>query len=255
MERPMLENKIRTQEEIEAYLRELKEWIAGEEDKEAEEMSAFFARRLAHYEDVHQGNWGELYEHIADFFDEGLETLLDIGCGTGLELEAVYRRFPEARVTGIDLSGDMLARAREKFVGKGFQGIEADYFVHPFPAETFDAALSFETLHHFPYEKKGKIYEKLFQTLKKGGYYIECDYVACCQEEEDLCRERLARARAKSALPEDVFLHIDTPLTLEHQLELMERAGFRARVLYQNGGTVVFRADKADAQGGKGGIV
>lgn len=250
----MLENKIRTRAEIEVYLQELKDWIAGEEDKEAEEMSAFFARRLARYEDVHLGNWGELYEHIADFFGEGLETLLDIGCGTGLELEAVYRRFPAVQVTGIDLSCDMLARAREKFAGKRFRGIEADYFVHPFPAGAFDAALSFETLHHFPYEKKGKIYEKLFHALKNGGYYIECDYVACCQEEEDLCRERLARARAKSTLPEDVFLHIDTPLTLEHQTELMERAGFQVRVLHQNGGTVLFRADKADGQSGKGGI-
>ena len=44
----MLENKIRTPEEVEAYLRELKEWIAGEEEAEAEEMSAFFTRRLAH---------------------------------------------------------------------------------------------------------------------------------------------------------------------------------------------------------------
>ena len=249
----MLENKIRTPEEIEAYLRELKDWIAGEEGKEAEEMSTFFANRLSHYEDVHLGNWGELYAHNADSFDGGLETLLDIGCGTGLELEAVYRRFPEAAVTGIDLSGEMLAKARAKFAEKRFQGIEADYFLHPFPREAFDAALSFETLHHFAYEKKGRIYEKLFHALKPGGYYIECDYVACCQEEEDLCRERLARARARSALPEDVFLHIDTPLTLEHQTELMERAGFRVKVLHQNGGTVVFRADKTNAPVGKGG--
>ena len=240
----MLENHIRSPEETEAYLRELKAWIAEEEGKEPEEMAAFFAKRLAGYEQVHLGNWGELYGHVADFFDEGLGTLLDIGCGTGLELEAVYRRFPEAEVTGIDLSADMLAKAREKFAGRHFQGIEADYFLHPFPAGTFDAALSFETLHHFPFEKKGTIYEKLFQALKNGGYYIECDYVACCQEEEDLCRERLARARKRSVLPEDVFLHIDTPLTMEHQVELMERAGFRVRVLYQNCGTVVFRAEK-----------
>ena len=235
----MLENKIRTPEETEAYLRELKEWIHTQEETEAEEMSAFFTKRLARYEEVHLGNWGELYAHIADFFDDGLETLLDIGCGTGLELEAVYRRFPEAAVTGIDLSGNMLAKAREKFAGRGFRGIEADYFAHPFPVGAFDAALSFETLHHFSYEKKGQIY----------------DYVACCQEEEDLCMERLARARRRSTLPEDVFLHIDTPLTLEHQVELMERAGFRVRVLHQNEGTVVFRADKAETQRGKRGIL
>ena len=240
----MLENKVRTPEEIAAYLAGLKNWIAEEEDTPAEEMSAFFSKRLDDYEDVHLKNWGELYAGIAGFFDGGLRTLLDIGCGTGLELEAMFRKFPGLRVTGIDLSAGMLEKARIKFAGENFHAIEADYFVHPFPAETFDAALSFETLHHFPYEKKGAIYEKLFYTLKTGGYYIECDYVACCQEEEDLCRERCRRARAKSGLPEDVFIHIDTPLTMEHQLELMARAGFRVKVLYQNRGTVLFRADK-----------
>lgn len=240
----MLESKIRAPEEIAAYLSDLKEWIAAEENTPVEEMSAFFAERLDGYEGVHLKNWGELYAAIADFFEGGLKTLLDIGCGTGLELEAMYRRFPGLDVTGIDLSGPMLAKAREKFAGKKFRAVEADYFAYPFPAETFDAALSFETLHHFPYEKKGAIYEKLFNTLKNGGYYIECDYVACCQEEEDLCRERCRRARAKSGLPEEVFIHIDTPLTMEHQLDLMERAGFRVEVLYQNGGTVLFRGDK-----------
>ena len=50
----------------------------------AEEMAAFFASRLSTYEDVHMRNWGELHAHIADFFDDGLESLPDIGCGTGL---------------------------------------------------------------------------------------------------------------------------------------------------------------------------
>ena len=241
----MLENKVRTPEEIADYLSGLKNWMAEEENKPVEEMSAFFSKRLDGYEDVHLRNWGELYAGIAGFFDGGLQTLLDIGCGTGLELEAMFRRFPGLRVTGIDLSADMLAKAREKFPGENFRAVEADYFACPFPAESFDAALSFETLHHFPYEKKAAVYQKLFYTLKNGGYYIECDYVACCQEEEDLCRERCRRARAKSGLPEEVLIHIDTPLTMEHQLELMECAGFRVKVLYQNGGTVLFRADKS----------
>ena len=52
----MLENHIRSPEETEAYLRELKAWIAEEEGKEPEEMAAFFAKRLAGYEQVHLGN-------------------------------------------------------------------------------------------------------------------------------------------------------------------------------------------------------
>lgn len=240
----MLESKVRSPEETAAYLAGLKSWIAEEENAPVEEMSAFFVKRLDGYENVHLKNWGELYANIAGFFDGGLQTLLDIGCGTGLELEAMFRRFPGLRVTGVDLSGEMLAKARGKFSEENFRAVQADYFAYPFPAEAFDAALSFETLHHFPYEKKCGIYEKLFYTLKKDGYYIECDYVACCQEEEDLCRERCRRARAKCGLPEETLIHIDTPLTMEHQLELMRRAGFRVAVLYQNGGTVLFRADK-----------
>lgn len=49
--------------------------------------------------------------------------------------------------------------------------------------------MSFETLHHFIYSKKQTIYNKLFQSIKNGGYYIECDYFACCDEEEQLCLE------------------------------------------------------------------
>jgi len=240
----MLESRVRTPEETAAYLAGLRKWIAEEEGKPAEEMAAFFTRRLDIYEDVHLGNWGELYDHIADYFDSGLHSLLDIGCGTGLELEAMFRKFPGLHVTGIDLSEDMLNRAREKYSGEEFRAVQADYFACPFPAGAYDAALSFETLHHFPFEKKGAIYEKLFHTLKPSGYYIECDYVACCQEEEDLCRERCRRARAGSGLPENVLIHIDTPLTVEHQMELMQNAGFRVKVLYENCGTVVFRAEK-----------
>lgn len=34
--------------------------------------------------------------------------ILDIGCGTGLELDEIWKRNPEISVTGIDLSQSML---------------------------------------------------------------------------------------------------------------------------------------------------
>ena len=40
--------------------------------------------------------------------------ILEIGCGTGSNLVRLVRQFPEAAVTGLDLSADMLARARRK---------------------------------------------------------------------------------------------------------------------------------------------
>lgn len=241
----MLKSKVRTPEETAQYMAELKAWLREEREKPAEEMAAFFFKRLENYEDVHLGNWALEYEHIADFFEEPLNSLLDIGCGTGLELEAMYRRFPNLKVTGIDLSKDMLKKLEEKYWEKAPRLVVADYFEYAFEEEAYGAALSFETLHHFKYEKKQKIYKKLFRALQPGGYYIECDYIACCPEEEEICQEQYSYKRKKSQIPEEEFIHIDIPLTLEHQKELMVNAGFKSvKVLYENCGTMVLKAEK-----------
>lgn len=44
--------------------------------------------------------------------------ILEIGCGTGANLLRLSRRFPNAAITGLDLSADMLARARRKLAGR-----------------------------------------------------------------------------------------------------------------------------------------
>ena len=241
----MLINKIRTQEETEKYIEELKDWLGGVKNVPVEEMADFFSNRIIEYNNVHLENWGEEYAHIADFFDEGLKTLLDIGCGTGLELESMYKRFPEVKVTGIDLSESMLDKLRESYGDKNIEIINANYFEYPFEENKFDAAMSFETLHHFKYEKKQLIYNKLYRTIKAGGYYIECDYIACCDEEEALCLDEYEYRRKQNNISEDMLIHIDIPLTLGHQYELMKNSGFKTvEVLHQNYGTVIIKAEK-----------
>ena len=70
--------------------------------------------------------------------------------------------------------------------------------------------------------------------------------MACCAEEERLCLEQYEYKRKKSGLPGHVFVHLDIPLTLEHQVELIRNGGFQSvDVLYQNCGTVILRAEKS----------
>lgn len=241
----MLQNKIRTPDEIKQYLNELKKWLNDEKETPVEEMSKFFSQRIDIYDDVHLEHWAEEYKYIAGFFDDNLKTLLDIGCGTGLELEAIYKRFPNVNITGIDLSEEMLNKLREKYQNKNIELVTADYFKYPFEKRQYDAALSFETLHHFKYEKKQIIYNKLFQSIKNGGYYIECDYFACCDEEEQLCLKEYEYKRRKSNIADSAFVHIDIPLTFEHQCDLLRNAGFiNIRILHQNDSTVIIRAEK-----------
>lgn len=241
----MLESKIRTQEETERYMNELKDWLKQERNTPIEEMKDFFSKRMDIYEKVHLEHWVKEYAHIADYFEGEIQSLLDIGCGTGLELEAIYQRFSKVKVTGIDLSEDMLKKLQAKYKGREIELILSDYFEYPFGTEQYDAALSFETLHHFKFEKKQKIYDKLYQAIKQDGYYIECDYIACSDEEEMLCLEQYEYKRRVNKIPDNVFVHVDIPLTLEHQIELMENAGFKnIKVLYENCGTMIIKAKK-----------
>lgn len=204
---------------------ELKAWLEETRDEPLEAMGAFFDSRISEYED-HMSPWQKHYEWMARLLPSHTETLLDLGCGSGLELDPIFRRFPNLRVTGVDLSGEMLALLKQKHPQRALTLVQADYFCYDFGESQFDSAVSFETLHHFTSEKKATLFSRLCRSLKPGGVYLECDYIARTQAIEDLVFAECARRRRRDSIPEDVFVHFDTPLTLEHEMDAMKHAGF-----------------------------
>ena len=118
-----------------------------------EKMDTFFEARLNGYE-AHMLNAIESAELFYPFTAECLPdapgvNILDLGCGTGLELDWFFRRNPLARVTGIDLSKGMLAVLHRKYPEKDMCLIRGSYFDIPLGVCVFDAAVSVESLHHF----------------------------------------------------------------------------------------------------------
>lgn len=218
---------VEIRQNIPAYLADLKKWLIETQEVPLEAMGDFFTARVSAYE-AHMARWGEAYQSMAERLPEPCGALLDLGCGTGLELDAIWERFPSLHVTGIDLCEPMLAVLRQKHPGKPLTLRCEDYFEAALGTEAFDAAVSFESLHHFPPAKKEGLFRKLHHALKPGGLYLECDYIACCAEEETLLLEACARKRARDGIPAGQFVHFDTPLTLEHETGLLKRAGFQA---------------------------
>ena len=195
-----------------------------------EKMGDFFDSRVDGYEE-HQMNTIEDAEVFYPFTasclpKERKARVLDLGCGTGLELTEYFKVNPDARVTGIDLAPEMLSVLRSKFPEKDLELIVGSYFEVPFEEEAYDAALSVESLHHFTKEEKITLYTKLRNALKEGGYFILTDYFAKCNEEEEYFRSELLRIRREENLKDDVFYHYDTPLTAEHEIEALNAAGF-----------------------------
>ena len=120
----------------------------------------------------------------------------------------------------------MLDSLKAKFAGKDIITICGSYFDVPFGEEVFDAAVSVESLHHFSKEEKIPLYTKLRKALKPEGYFVLTDYFAKTDEQEVFFRQELLRLRKEQNLPDEVFYHYDTPLTVEHEKEALIAAGF-----------------------------
>ncbi len=214
-----------------------------------EPMELFFQNRLSGYDEhmlTEIEGAGEFYRFTAELLPHTPGcAVLDLGCGTGLELEEYFRLNPSAQVTGIDLSQAMLDALKAKFPGKHITLIRGSYFDAELGREEYDAAVSVESLHHFTQERKLALYEKLCRALKQGGFFILTDYFAESEALEKEYFEELARLRQKQGIADDGFYHYDTPLTVEHEAQVLQKAGFsKVDVLRHWGATYTLRARK-----------
>jgi len=102
----------------------------------------FWAARADHFERV-------VARYTAPFFAAaGIgagDRVLDVGCGTGGTTREAARRAPAGEAVGVDLSSAMLEVARRTAEREGVDNVrfeQADAQVHPFPAGSFDVAMS-----------------------------------------------------------------------------------------------------------------
>ena len=214
-----------------------------------EKMDAFFEARLDGYEDHMLKN----IQSAEIFYPATARQLpmtpgaciLDLGCGTGLEMDWYFRENPAGVVTGIDLSAGMLAAFREKYPDKALTLIRGSYFDVPFGEGVYDGAVSVESLHHFTKEAKIPLYTKLRRALKPGGYFILTDYFALSREEEQSHRALFLQLKAQQGLADGEFYHFDTPLTLENEMDALKTAGFsRITLLDRWGATCMLKAER-----------
>jgi tRNA (cmo5U34)-methyltransferase len=199
-----------------------------------EKMAAFFDQRADGYDQHMQtsvARFESFYAAVAQPIactDREVH-VLDIGCGTGLELERIFQRAPNARITAIDLSEKMLTQLRSKYAERSNQIklIQDSYLDVNFGERCYDYSVSVMTmtLHHLLPTRKMRLYQKIRRSLKEGGRYIEGDYVVSKEKEA----QYLAECQKKIALvgdsPQSNY-HLDIPLTIERKIDVLHWAGF-----------------------------
>ncbi|MFP3497181.1 trans-aconitate 2-methyltransferase [Pseudomonas sp. SIMBA_059] len=89
---------------------------------------------------------------------------VDLGCGPGNSTEVLAERYPQARITGMDNSDDMLADARQRLPALNFERVDIGDWK---PAQTFDVILANASLQWLP--DHATLYPHLVRQLTPGG--------------------------------------------------------------------------------------
>lgn len=133
-----------------------------------------YAREAARY-DVRWRRY--LRETVAETLEllspEPGQRLLDLGCGTGLLLEAARRRWPAMTGWGVDLSPPMLAVARRR-LGPRAPLVAADVHLLPMATASVDLAVSTSSLHHWT--EPSRALAELSRVLRPEGRLVLTDW-------------------------------------------------------------------------------
>jgi tRNA (cmo5U34)-methyltransferase len=150
--------------------------------------------------------------------------ILELGTGTGETSRRVLALHPEARLTGLDVSAEMLAEARLP---------EADLRVgrleDPLPEGPFDLVVSALAVHHLDAAGKRDLFRRILAVLRPGGRFVLGDVIV--------------PERAEQAVT-PLTPGFDLPDRLDDQLAWLAEAGFDPEPLWVASDLAVIRASK-----------
>jgi len=150
----------------------------GERDHK-QRSSAAFDRRAPTYDISGYGRHARRLhaEVVAAVESFPFTAALDVGCGTGATLDAIVRAHPQVHAWGIDLSAEMIARARKRLAGVGeraggavdLQVADAEHL--PLADDAVDLVVCVDSLHHYP-DPAAALREMRRVTRPDGGLVI-----------------------------------------------------------------------------------
>ncbi|MDR1060090.1 MAG: GNAT family N-acetyltransferase [Clostridiales bacterium] len=194
-------------------------------------MGAFFDIRSNGYNDkMLSGGGVEDYIKLGACFPKTDRSLniLDVGCGTGIELDYIWAQATNAHIACVDVSRGMLDLLLKNHSGSHdrITIVEASYIDWTYPENVYDIVVSNMTMHHLWPDEKIEVYRKIHSALKPDGRYVEGDFVVDAIAAKQYQRRYEIITANLTGKAEPGKYHIDIPCTIETQIELLRDAGF-----------------------------
>jgi len=112
------------------------------------------------------GYWNYDYRMTSKILKRrNVKNLIDIGCGNGAFLAVFHKESPETKISGLDISHEMVMRCRERIPDAVFT--EGDAEDMPFSDDSFDAVSCHMSIHHHPHPEKSL--KEMYRILGKRG--------------------------------------------------------------------------------------
>ncbi len=119
----------------------------------------------------------EIAKRLLSYIPEGFTGLiLDVPTGTAVFTESRWRSLPDAKITCLDYSSDMLEQAKKRLSDRdNITFIQGDVGKLPMGNASFDIVLSMNGFHAFPDKKRAFL--ETWRVLKPGGKFVACFYI------------------------------------------------------------------------------
>jgi tRNA (cmo5U34)-methyltransferase len=172
----------------------------------------------------------ELQKRVAAAAAGGTVTrILELGTGTGETARRVLERYPAARLTGIDVSAEMLTEARQTLSADRVDDLMVQGIQDDLPEGPFDLVISALTVHHLEDSAKTDLFRRVADVLRPGGRFVMGDVV----------------------VPDDPAAAVtplspgyDLPSSAEDLADWLRAAGLETRVIWAFKDLAIFSADR-----------